>query len=243
MNQTDFAAIAGASKRAMVSWEKDDSAPLATALIAWSEAGADATYILTGQRSEPEQGLNPPAEDSEIAEVGSGHVGPPLHLLSDRSSIPGETVDDVKRQLGIAADEELAAVLGYNPTTIKQWRSKGAISDEGRNVVYNHLIFRRRNETARTEFSTIDASKRQFSKALVIRYLIDTTIEEDGDLEPDGLLFRAIEMDNFELAASRLLDKEMALGAKNLLSAFRKILAGELDMRLSKELTAMMNEG
>ena len=152
-------------------------------------------------------------------------------------------MDDVKRQLGIAADEELAAVLGYNSATIKQWRSKGAISDEGRNVVYNHLIFRRRNETARTEFSTIDASKRQFSKALVIRYLIDTTIEEDGDLEPDGLLFRAIEMDNFELAASRLLDKEMALGAKNLLSAFRKILTSELDMRLSKELTVMMNEG
>ncbi len=49
-NQTDFAALAGASKRAMVSWEKDDSAPVSTALVAWAEAGADAVYILTGKR-------------------------------------------------------------------------------------------------------------------------------------------------------------------------------------------------
>jgi len=50
MNQTEFAALAGASKRAMVSWEKGESAPVATALLAWAEAGADAGYILLGTR-------------------------------------------------------------------------------------------------------------------------------------------------------------------------------------------------
>lgn len=236
MSQTDFAALAGAKKGTQISWEKDASSPNAAALVAFAEAGADVLYILTGQRSNGDAGKN-----NDTAE-GHAASGPPLHLLSDQSTIPGDQVDEVKRQLGVAADEELAAVLGYTPATIRQWRAKGVISDEGRRVVYNHLVFRRRNENARNEFSNIDASKRQFSKALVIRYLIETTLEEDGDLEPDGLLFRAIEMDNFELAASRLLDKELAKGAKNLLVAFRRILAGDIVMPLAGELTIMMNE-
>ncbi|PHP16394.1 hypothetical protein CG471_28370 [Sphingobium sp. IP1] len=243
MNQTEFAAVVGASKRAMVSWEKDDSSPLITAVIAWAGVGADATYILTGRRSNGDAEANSPHQVGDPVADDRMASGAPLHLLSDQSIIPGAQVDEVKHQLGVAADEELAAILGYAPATIKQWRAKGAISDEGRHVVFNHLVFRRRNEIARNEFSSIDTSKRQFSKALVIRYLIETTVEEDGDLEPDGLLFRAIEMDNFELAASRLLDKELARGAKNLLVAFRRILAGDVVMPLATELTIMMNEG
>lgn len=51
MNQTDFAALAGAGRRAMVNWESDGAAPLVTALTAWAEAGADALYIITGRRT------------------------------------------------------------------------------------------------------------------------------------------------------------------------------------------------
>lgn len=50
INQADFAALAGASRRAMANWEADETAPLVTALNAWATAGADAFYILTGSR-------------------------------------------------------------------------------------------------------------------------------------------------------------------------------------------------
>lgn len=50
LTQTQFAALAGASRRAMANWESDGAAPLATALIQWGEAGADTAYILSGIR-------------------------------------------------------------------------------------------------------------------------------------------------------------------------------------------------
>ncbi|HEX4738730.1 MAG TPA: hypothetical protein VH331_14325 [Allosphingosinicella sp.] len=49
-NQTDFAALASASKGAQINWEKDVSSPPGTALRAFAEAGADVLYILTGRR-------------------------------------------------------------------------------------------------------------------------------------------------------------------------------------------------
>lgn len=50
-NQTEFAAIAGASRRALANWEADGAAPVVTVLTAWASAGADAVYILTGMRT------------------------------------------------------------------------------------------------------------------------------------------------------------------------------------------------
>ena len=49
-NQTEFAALAGASKGAQVNWEKDVASPNAAALNAFAEAGADVLYVLTGRR-------------------------------------------------------------------------------------------------------------------------------------------------------------------------------------------------
>jgi transcriptional regulator with XRE-family HTH domain len=51
MSQTAFAALGGSVKTAQFNWEKDISAPHASTLAAWAEAGVDVLYILTGSRT------------------------------------------------------------------------------------------------------------------------------------------------------------------------------------------------
>ena len=51
--QTAFADIAGASKRALFTWEKDAASPNANALAAFDAAGADTLFILTGRSATP----------------------------------------------------------------------------------------------------------------------------------------------------------------------------------------------
>lgn len=50
-NQTDFAAVAGASKHAQINWEKGASTPNAAALAAWAEHGLDVLFVVTGHRT------------------------------------------------------------------------------------------------------------------------------------------------------------------------------------------------
>lgn len=50
-NQTDFAALAGASKHSQINWEKGVSAPNSVVLKAWSDVGLDVLYVVIGQRS------------------------------------------------------------------------------------------------------------------------------------------------------------------------------------------------
>ena len=49
-SQTDFAALAGASKHSQINWEKGTAAPNATVLTAWAEHGLDVLYVVTGAR-------------------------------------------------------------------------------------------------------------------------------------------------------------------------------------------------
>ena len=49
-NQTDFAALAGASKWTQIDWEKDKTSPSGAALATFAAAGVDVLYVLTGQR-------------------------------------------------------------------------------------------------------------------------------------------------------------------------------------------------
>ena len=147
-------------------------------------------------------------------------------------------IEDFKRQLNVVSDAELAAILGFPRSTIAQWKKRDAIPASAKQSIRAHIEYRGRNERAKFEFSKIPATKRHFAKALVIRYLVESTLEVDGDLEPDGLLFRAIEMDNFELAAARLLDRQLSAGARDLSIAFRNVLGapdfvGELARELS----------
>jgi transcriptional regulator with XRE-family HTH domain len=53
LSQTDFAAVAGASKHAQINWEKGAAAPNASALAAWAKHGLDVLYVVTGARSNP----------------------------------------------------------------------------------------------------------------------------------------------------------------------------------------------
>ena len=50
-NQTDFAALSGASKRSQIDWEKGVSTPNADVLAVLVAIGVDVLYILTGQHT------------------------------------------------------------------------------------------------------------------------------------------------------------------------------------------------
>lgn len=51
MNQPDFAALGGKTKKTLIEWEKGEAYPNAAFLAAISAHGADIQYIVTGQRS------------------------------------------------------------------------------------------------------------------------------------------------------------------------------------------------
>ena len=50
LNQSDFAAIAGATRKTQYNYEAGERSPDASYLAAIAEAGADVNYILTGVR-------------------------------------------------------------------------------------------------------------------------------------------------------------------------------------------------
>ena len=50
-NQTDFAAVAGATRKTLFNWESGAASPNAAALAAWAEAELDVLYVVTGERS------------------------------------------------------------------------------------------------------------------------------------------------------------------------------------------------
>lgn len=152
-------------------------------------------------------------------------------------------IEGYKRALDVVSDAELAAILGYQRSTIAQWKKRDAIPASARRLIRHHIDLREENNRAARAFSAMPPSMRQFSKALVISYLVATTLEEDGDLEPSNLLFRAMEMDRFEIAACRVLSRYVALGKHDLASAFREALASSsFVVELAEELTTMNRE-
>ena len=51
LNQTDFAALAQATRKALFNWETGTAAPNAVALAAWAAVGLDVLYVVIGKRS------------------------------------------------------------------------------------------------------------------------------------------------------------------------------------------------
>jgi transcriptional regulator with XRE-family HTH domain len=51
LTQEKFASLAGVQRRTLVDWEKGVSSPTALQLSKLADAGADASYIVTGRRS------------------------------------------------------------------------------------------------------------------------------------------------------------------------------------------------
>lgn len=71
LSQTDFAAVAGASKHAQINWEKGAAAPNAAALAAWADHGLDVLYVVTGER----------ANTKSISHLPGGDLPPDEQLL------------------------------------------------------------------------------------------------------------------------------------------------------------------
>lgn len=67
MNQTDFAALAGASKNTQYNYEKGDRSPDANYLAAAAEQGVDVLYVITGART-PQPSASFSAEETEFVE-------------------------------------------------------------------------------------------------------------------------------------------------------------------------------
>lgn len=51
LNQTDFASLAGATRKTLFNWENGVGSPSAEVLSAWSERGVDVAYIVLGSTS------------------------------------------------------------------------------------------------------------------------------------------------------------------------------------------------
>lgn len=108
MNQTEFAALAGASRRAMVNWESDGAAPLSSALVEWAKAGADALYILTGRRTPEIDGSPDKQVLDELNEIRRNIIEPA------RQRMPGEKEADTEARVLKACESQLLAILRYD---------------------------------------------------------------------------------------------------------------------------------
>lgn len=106
LSQTDFAALAGASKGAQAKWEKDEASPNAVALVAFADAGADVLYILSGRRTadRPDNVLSD-IED-QIAAIRRDMLKP------TRSLSPGEDAAEVEELSIIINTNRLSSILG-----------------------------------------------------------------------------------------------------------------------------------
>lgn len=85
LNQSDFAALGGASKRSQIDWEKGALVPNAEFLALVAGHGVDVLFVLTGERSKPPESLmtsdeiemldsyrrSSPVRQASLREVGS----------------------------------------------------------------------------------------------------------------------------------------------------------------------------
>lgn len=149
-------------------------------------------------------------------------------------SVDGE-IEEMKRKLGAASDSELAAVLGFQRSTIAQWKKRGAIPVRAKIMASNlasHIV---ENNNARWQLSSIAPAIRQISRAISLKYIIQST--EEYDLEPDGLIARAAYMDEIERSAYLLLKEIMKSRKQDAPSAFRFICSmDDFETELTKHL-------
>lgn len=106
-SQTNFAALADASKHAQINWEKGVASPNAAALAEWAAVGLDVLYVVTGQRDfVPPKALS--AEEQTMLdyfrdaskEVRRAALGA---LLGAASSAPAGTVGSTHSSSGAGA--------------------------------------------------------------------------------------------------------------------------------------------
>ncbi|MEQ6331505.1 helix-turn-helix domain-containing protein [Pseudomonas chengduensis] len=79
--QTEFADLAGASKRSQIGWEQGRSAPDANALAAWLTEGLDVVFVLSGQRTNVASTRHLPPDEQLLLEVYQGMAAPARKAL------------------------------------------------------------------------------------------------------------------------------------------------------------------
>jgi transcriptional regulator with XRE-family HTH domain len=107
MSQPAFAALAGVTKGALVKWEKDTASPNASALIAFSEAGADAIYILTGKRMPAVPDISDALVREDLDRIERDLVNPAWGKL------PHESIEDAEARIRIDATNKLTSIIEY----------------------------------------------------------------------------------------------------------------------------------
>jgi len=115
LNQPDFAALAGRTKKTLIDYEKGSTSPDAKFLAAIAAIGADVQYILTGKRS-----LNPLGN--------SGDVSYRLYMVKSST----ETVE----ALGLAGSdfgENLASILFF--VGLGKTKDENDVKSEAQSVI------------------------------------------------------------------------------------------------------------
>jgi transcriptional regulator with XRE-family HTH domain len=102
MNQTDFAAAAGVSRKTLFGYETGERAPDAAALAAWEKLGVDVFHVITGRRA---SGLSMPGDVvREISLPGQAlrdsgaALGQAVGQLKAGSVLSGQALDGVTSQ-------------------------------------------------------------------------------------------------------------------------------------------------
>lgn len=75
-NQTDFAALAGVTRKTLFGYETADRSPPADALSAWAEHGLDVGYVVTGQRANVATSPHLPPDEQLLLEAYRGMPAP-----------------------------------------------------------------------------------------------------------------------------------------------------------------------
>lgn len=68
-NQTDFAAVAGVSRKTLFGYESGERAPDAGGLAAWAAEGMDVMYVVVGERSKANPAGQLPADEQVLLEA------------------------------------------------------------------------------------------------------------------------------------------------------------------------------
>ena len=128
-NQTDLAAMAGASKGALINWEKGTNSPPASAFEAFAEAGVDISYVLTGKPME-----NPTVTSERIdAELNDIHrlLAEPDEAQKDAESFGGSwllgRLDDLRKATRVMTLEQRTFLdrlnqIARNAENLEQFR-------------------------------------------------------------------------------------------------------------------------
>lgn len=120
-NQTDFAAVAGVTRKTLFGYEAGARAPDAGALESWAALGLDVLYVVTGSRANVSTSRHLPGAASDSNGAAPHHLPPDEQLLLE-----------AYRGLTAPARKALLAELLTGSTPKKPSRAKPAAGSAGK---------------------------------------------------------------------------------------------------------------